>query len=230
MMIWYTDLVRLYEVQSPKTGDTPTDIALTNALIREGRVAMWPFSLSEFITQRDGTSLDFDIGVAPEPMGLTGARGDLATYSQGFYIMADSPHREACWQWITFLMRHPEAGWLGHSVPAHIETAESPAYISTVGEEVAAASQAFMSFGRPSPHVEEPDWFFPGHIWLEVAYLDVISEQKDVATALAEADTQFTQYRQCLINENGFNHLDTQISCALAADPSLSNRSDFPQN
>ena len=47
----------------------------------------------------------------------------------------------------------------------------------------------FILLKQPLPHLEEADLVFPGHIWLEVAYLDVITKQEVVVTALADANT-----------------------------------------
>jgi ABC-type glycerol-3-phosphate transport system substrate-binding protein len=230
MMIWYTDLIRLHKVQSPLTGNPVIDHPLTDDLIHAGHVAMWPYPLSSPTMNPNGLEVEYDVGLVPVPMGLDGSRGDLTSNVHGYYIMVNSPYRDECWQWVTFLTPRPQAIYMKQRVPAHIETVESNAYISSVGEELATANKAFTAFGQPSPHIEEPDWFFPGHIWMRMAYIDIVNGRDDVTTALEEADVKFTNYRQCLIDQDAFDNFSVQLSCALTADPLLSDRPDFPLN
>ncbi len=223
MMIWYADLIRLYKVQPPLTDDLVENFAQFETLVREERVAMWPFPESSRL-EAFGDALGFDIGLAPYPLGSDGSRGDLTSNVHGYYIMADSPHREACWQWIKYLTPRPQAIYMRQRVPAHIETVESREYISQVGEEMAAATQAFMTFGQSSPHIEEPSWFFPGHEWLREAYREAARGASDIAMALARADVKFSQYRQCIIEQQAFDDYRSQVACAVSVDPALGDR------
>ncbi|VAW33171.1 hypothetical protein MNBD_CHLOROFLEXI01-4645, partial [hydrothermal vent metagenome] len=224
MLTWYTDLIRLYEVQTPLIDDPIQNSTQFETAIRDGRVALWPFPESSILEQKSGTALGFEVGLVPYPLGPSGSRGDLTRAVHGYYIKADSPYREACWQWITFLTRHPQAIWLKQGVPAHIETAESAEYIDSVGEELAAATRAFMASSPPSSDVTNISWFFPGHDWLREAYQNVARGRSDVPTALADANVKFNQYRQCIIDRNAFDDRNSQLECAVSADPALGDR------
>jgi ABC-type glycerol-3-phosphate transport system substrate-binding protein len=222
MITWYSDLIRLHGVQMPRTGDPLVDSPQFNTLLFNGQIAMWPFPLSTM--HPDGLDVDFEVGIVPVPLGLTGSRGNLARYVHGYYIMADSPHREACWQWIKYLTPRAQAIYMRQRVPAHIATVESREYISSVGEKLAAATQAFTASGRPSPHIEEPSWFFPGHEWLREAYREAAMGASDVATALARADMKFSQYRQCITEQQALDNYRGQVACAVSVDPALADR------
>lgn len=223
MMIWYADLARLHKVQPVLTGDPPLDYSQFDQLIRNEQAAMWPFPES-ILLQAFDEPLGFDIGLVPIPLGPSGSRGDLTKVSHGYYIMADSSNREACWQWITFLTHHPQAIQLRQGIPARIETAESDEYTTTVGEELANANRAFMASAQPAPLIEEPSWFFPGHLWLREAYIKAGNRELSVEEALAAADVKFTQYRQCLIDQDAFEDYEAQVACVISVDPALEDR------
>lgn len=227
MISWYADLTRVYEIRPPLTGDFAADFLQITTLLEEGRVAMWNGALSDVVIGTQNRPLPFDIGFAPIPVGPSGSRGDLTDDANGYYIMADSAQREACWQWIKFLTLHPQAISLKQSLPAHIETAESTEYIDHVGEGLAAAARAFMDSSNPRPYIEEPSWFFPGHDWLRAASREVASGESDVATALANADVKFSQYRQCIIEQEAFNNEGGQLDCLASVDPTLASQYTF---
>jgi ABC-type glycerol-3-phosphate transport system substrate-binding protein len=225
---WYADLVRLYRVQplplSTSGFDRSADVARFEALLRGGRVAMWPAEASDIVISMRNAPLVMDIGSVPFPIGPSGSRGAAMRLPFAYFILADSPNREACWQWITFLAQHPRAVpvTLNPSLPAHIATAESEAFIAYAGADVAAAAQAFMRSPRvPDPNAGQPRWMSPGSFWLLRAYQQAAGGQASVAQGLAEAEAVFERYRQCVIERRAFDDYAEYRLCVVEVDPSL---------
>jgi ABC-type glycerol-3-phosphate transport system substrate-binding protein len=222
MITWYVDLFRLHEVQ-PFIGEgTIADLDQFENLARRGRLAMWPGGFSDFIQIRGGSPMSFEVGVAALPIGTGGYRGEIAQIRPAAYhIAADSPHRQACWEWIKFLTTQPTAvplqGASGRTMPAHIETAESEVYISLVGADMAAIIRDFMNFPPVPdavPITPSPPWMGPGYDWLRDAYREAVSGEVSVTAALAEAEAKFGQYRQCIIERDGFDNPALWQACA----------------
>ncbi|VAW32295.1 hypothetical protein MNBD_CHLOROFLEXI01-227, partial [hydrothermal vent metagenome] len=73
MLTWYTDLIRLYEVQTPLIDDPIQNSTQFETAIRDGRVALWPFPESSILEQKSGTALGFEVGLVPYPLGPSGS-------------------------------------------------------------------------------------------------------------------------------------------------------------
>jgi ABC-type glycerol-3-phosphate transport system substrate-binding protein len=235
MITWYVNLVRVYEVQPLIHGSRPhydpVESQAFETLIREGRVAMWPGGGAKGITFGYRDPLDFDVGMASLPLGPGGYR-DI--YPSAYYILADSPHREACWQWIKFLSTRPEAVRSVSSssrlstarlLPAHIETAESEAFLSQIGPSMAAILHHAMSVAPAADARMTSHWFSgslawmnPGFYWLRDAYKEAVTGEASVAGALANADIKFSQYRQCVIEQDAFEDFNLRRACLLEVD------------
>ena len=102
-------------------------------------------------------------------------------------------------------------------MPAHIETAESEAYTSLVGADMAAIIRNFMNFPPVPdavPIAPSPPWMGPGYDWLHDAYREAVSGEVSVTAALAEAEAKFNQYRQCIIERDGFDDSTLWQACA----------------
>ncbi len=229
MVTWYVNLARLYEVQPLIHDDTlvgnfrSAEHSAFDALVREGRVAMWHGGGTGGILFLEGGSLDFEVGTLALPVGPSGYRGSVSP--DAYHIMADSPHPQACWEWIKFLSTRPEAVQPVSSatrttsirlLPAHIETAESEAFVAQVGEEMAAILQNFIRTAPPESQSEIPDWLSnPGFHLLRDAYYEAVTGQASVTEALDNADFKFSQYRQCLIDRNGFEEYAIRRACII---------------
>jgi multiple sugar transport system substrate-binding protein len=229
MITWYVNLVRLYEVQPLIHGSRPVEYQEFQKLVREGRVAMWPGGGAAGITFGGRERLDFEVGVLSLPLGLSGFRGSV--WTSAYHIMADSPHRQACWEWIRFLSARPEAVQPAASasrmttarfLPAHISAAESEAYIHQVGEEMAAILHHFMRSAPATGDTLTRDWISgwlsPGFYWLRDAYLEAVTEEVSVTEALDNADAKFSQYRQCVIDRDAFDDYGGWRGCLLETD------------
>jgi ABC-type glycerol-3-phosphate transport system substrate-binding protein len=224
MIAWHVDLFRLHEVQ-PFIGEgSIADLDQFESLMRRGRLAMWPGGFSSFMQIRGGSPMNFEVGVAALPIGPGGYRGEIAQIMPAAYhIAAGSPstQRQACWEWIKFLTTQPTAvqvqGTSGRVMPAHIETAESEAYTSLVGADMAAIIRDFMNFPPVADATRitpSPPWMGSGYDWLRDAYREAVMGEVSVTAALAEADAKFSQYRQCIIERDGFDDSTLWQACA----------------
>jgi hypothetical protein len=162
-------------------------------------VGNWPFA-------------EKDVGIAPLPSGLYGSM-DVSDATYAYYIVADTPQREACWAWIKFLSVHPQTT---RFLPAHIETAESDAFSDAVGADVVDVYRATMNNSTPAGSWL-PDWMAPAQWWLIDAYQDAVRDG-DVEGALANAEAKFTRYRQCIIDHNAFEDQAQQDVCRIAVE------------
>lgn len=98
-------------------------------------------------------------------------------------------------------------------LPGHIETAESQTYAGIVGEEIAAIGQAYIDGLPTNLPTRPPAWMWAGDSLLRQAYSDVITGESDVTTALATAEAKFSQYRQCVIEQDAFEDEAAQLAC-----------------
>ena len=220
MLTWYADLIRTYEVQPLMDEDTITSFSQFDALLQEERVAMWSgISVNfyyEFFPEKPVPNID--LGFAAEPLGPSGLRSRPSDFSiQAYFIFADSPNPAACWEWIKFLTTEPSASYLPEQayqmLPGHIETAESQTYAGIVGEEIAAIGQAYIDGLPTNLPTRPPAWMWAGDSLLRQAYSDVITGESDVTTALATAEAKFSQYRQCVIEQDAFEAEAAQLAC-----------------
>jgi multiple sugar transport system substrate-binding protein len=229
MVTWHADLVRLYQVHPLFDRDRRVESHAFETLVREGKVAMWPGGYSGMVTFRDSVPLDYEVGITSVPLGPSGYRGNA--WSDNYYILADSPHRQACWEWIRFLSMKPGSVRPVSSasryvtirfLPAHIETAESEAFVSQAGAEMADVLQHHMKSASPRGATQAVEWLSgwmgPGFYWLRDAFAEAARGEADVATALANADAKFSQYRQCVIDRDAFDDYDGWRGCLLEVD------------
>jgi multiple sugar transport system substrate-binding protein len=230
MIAWHVDLVRLHQVQPLIGNMSAFNMDEFEALLRSGRLAMWPGGGSGFVVLRAGAPLNFEVGVAAQPIGPGGYRGAYQEIIPTAYHIAKtagSAQRQGCWEWIKFLAAQPTAVQFqtsvssGRMMPAHIRAAESEAYVSLVGEELAAVFQDFLNFPAVpgSPAIPpSPPWMRPGHDWLRDAYWQAVTGDVTVAEALANADARFSRYRQCVIDNDAFDDEAKWSVCAAEAE------------
>ena len=105
----------------------------------------------------------------------------------------------------------------GRLLPTHIETAESEAYISFIGVDLAAVIRDFMNIPPVADAVTltpSPPWRAPGYDWLRDAYRQAVTGEVSVTDALAEAEAKFSQYRQCVIDNDAFDDRVSWKQCA----------------
>ncbi len=105
--------------------------------VMQNKVGMWTGFLSDRGGRVQPPEWPFDWGVAPLPRGNRSATMALV---EGYFISADTQHRDAAWQWISFLSQQlPQ-----RMAPVRRSLAESKEYEQQVGAEVAAVARASM--------------------------------------------------------------------------------------
>ena len=137
---WYARLFHEYEVAPTLSQARKTFGGGQYAIydgIRHGNIGLWILALSE----RDGLTWQVEWfvnwGIAPLP---SGARPVTDAWVEGYAISSETPHTDACWEWILFL-----SDQMPHRLmPPRRSLAESKTYEQLVGEDVAAAARASM--------------------------------------------------------------------------------------
>jgi len=204
--LFITDLAELEEAPSFYTRD---------ALINEGRAAMWTTTSSESAMALGRSGLN--IGVAPLPMGRGGTGSYLS--ARGYFISAQAEDPRACWEWITFLIGQPEAG---RGLPARRSVAESEAYRQQVGEGRAAAYLAGVAgLERPFQVFSEEPWLRGATYWLFQAYGQVLRGEASVEEALNTAQRMADDYRACVMAHDAFSNREGWQACLKEVDPTL---------
>lgn len=223
-MNWYAALTTKYAVKPAYITDVTKLLGASSAyldrevLINGGRAAMWTNSgtTAALFSGRG----ELEIGAAPLPARADGtSRGGMLTTS-GYFISGDTPHREACWRWLTFLSAQQDAA---QGLPARRSVAESDAYRGRVGESRAAAYIASVADAdQPSSFqiYEEEEWMGGALFWLTQAYGKVVSGERGVEDALDEAQDLAERYRACVIAADDFG-TDTWQRCVAETDPTL---------
>jgi ABC-type glycerol-3-phosphate transport system substrate-binding protein len=103
----------------------------------EGRFAMWSTMFSDRGGSRWPTPWQMNWGIVPMPRGQ--AMATLAS-AEGLFISAQCEHPDTAWLWIRFLSRQMSP----FMMPARRSLAQSDAFATKVGGDVAMAAQAAM--------------------------------------------------------------------------------------
>ena len=132
----------------------------------------------------------------------------------------ETPHRQACWQWLTYLTEQPAAV---QGYPARISLAESPTYRQLVGEELASAyAVSIQDAATPSSlkALDEDEWLAGALYWLYQANGDVLSGEMSAQEALDAAQALVDDYEACVI-AGGYYTTKAWQACLQQTDPSL---------
>lgn len=212
MLKWNADLIRTYQVQPLLANELRSEAGreLFEALVTNERVAMWPAVATSIMRATDKFPEDIEIGIAPFPQGVQGGI-NLASYA--YFILDRTSNREACWQWIEFLVKQPE---VAAYLPAYIPTAESDTYTEMIGSEAADLYRAVAANSTPtiSTPPSVPPWLWFGSQLLHDAYIAAASDEQDVQSALSGAEAKFNRYRQCVIDNDAFMDRAQQERCS----------------
>lgn len=211
----YTDLIA--EASPPSAAERgesrwPSHVTLWGGHpgpVGQGRVAMW---IDYFGNHRGAPPLDFDVGVGPLPAGAV----PLTAFSpRALFISAQTPHPNACWEWISFLSAQPEAVSL---LPLCHDVAASDAWRERAGVETADAWQALLDRGEKPQRswVQTPATF--ALYWLDEALADVLAGARPDA-ALAEAQAQAATFADCIASSELTE--GTVRACARQTDPDV---------
>jgi ABC-type glycerol-3-phosphate transport system substrate-binding protein len=223
---WYIDLTTLYGVHPtlPIYSDDYTNyvgyVEAHRIFGIEGNYAMWTEHAS-FVPSATGLA-ERNWGVAPLPVTPYGS-GWHHPGNSAYFIMKDSEHRAACWQWITFLSREYTAA---DGIPVRIEVAESAAYVEQVGPQAAAVYQAALASSADSFSYGYPDWMEPGYrLWYDRA-LEQALHGADLLLELEQSQQHWDDYRACVIATDAFDNREAWVQCAIEVDPTLAGHYD----
>lgn len=208
---WYVDLITLYGVHPalPISSESHYIFGI------EGNYAMWT-EHANFVPSATGLT-ERNWGMAPLPVTPYGSGwqhpGNIA-----YFIMRDSEHRAACWQWITFLTTQHTAA---DGIPARIGVTESTAYAEQIGSQAAAVYQAALASSADSFTYGYPDWMEPGYrLWYDRA-LEQAIHGADLLLELERSQQQWDMYRDCVIAAGAFDTREAWTQCAIEVDPTL---------
>ena len=219
-MRWYADLSKMHDVKPVFVTDmaelTGEVFKRWGAMIEDGRAAMWASSSdSEWVVAGDYDRLN--IGVVPFPTGPNATDSYLS--AQGYFISAQTEARQACWEWITFLTKQPEAV---QGLPVRRSVAESEAYRQQVGDERATAYRASVAGqGRPFQIFSEELWLRGATYLLFQAYGQVLEGEASVERALSTAQRKADDYRTCVMARDAFYHQEDWKACLKEVDSTL---------
>lgn len=223
---WYTNLSQTYDVKPIFLIDPVQTFQATSIgayfderrrLIQGGLAGMWSrWSNDNYGLQQADTEGLTNLGAAPLPQNPDAQ--STTGYDMGYFIVADTPHRQACWQWITFLTTIDAS----EGMPARISLAESAAYRRRVGTEIAQAQvAAIVQMEQPDPLAIQTQWAAYGSIWLSRAIAQIVEEVVSVEVALADAQALFDAYRNCVIENDAFQDSQIQDRCAKEIDSTI---------
>jgi ABC-type glycerol-3-phosphate transport system substrate-binding protein len=179
-----------------------------------------------------------ETGLAPIPQGPSGFSINTVNGLTAYYIAAETPHTQACWEWLKFLVTQPTAAAY---LPAHIETAHSSAFAEHMGAKFAAHSHTDQSneqFGLEMVELllssvtfsnDQPmhsgftidEWYTPGLNWLIVAAEKTAKGDMTLDAAMAEAGEKFTHYRECVVEKQALDDPPGWQACLAQVDPVL---------
>jgi ABC-type glycerol-3-phosphate transport system substrate-binding protein len=226
---WYADLHRQHDVKPMYVTDfakllTEANTALIEreTMIDDERAAMWSAYAGMPNLLNSEKRPTMNIGVAPLPVGAGGSTGSNYISSNGYYISADTPARQACWKWITYLTT---AADVKQGFPARKSVAQSEAYTQKVGAERAAAYQASLGEGGTSSVYEfysgKNSWLGYSVFWLAKAYGQVADGTAPADKALADAQKLSDDYRACVVQNDAQSDTKQQRKCVKQVDPSI---------
>ncbi len=184
-------------------------------LIENGRAAMWADQGFQSFPEIDLS--DLDIGIVPLPTGPDGTAVAANTIT-GYYISAQTEQRQACWEWIKFLVDQPVASEFGNTIPAKTSLAESDAYAQAVGADLAAANRATVTGITASSTSlrlnSSASWLGTGFFWWQsYAYDQILQEGVAVEEALTAVQAKADAYRECVIANDAFEDQGGQSRC-----------------
>lgn len=218
---WYTDLVTLYQVMIalPTPGDNyAAPIAVAHAgYIADATHALQAQHLFEIPTAEE--LAEENAGIVPLPVGPSGYSGSADLWTINFYINRNSEHKQACWNFISYLSR--EFVTLDQ-IPARIESSESTTFEARFTSEYAASFRELLRTGQSATQELgsqwDGSWLTPGWLWLQRAR-DNVMMGNDLNQELARSQEQWNQYRKCVIAEDAFENQTGWIACAVQVDP-----------
>jgi ABC-type glycerol-3-phosphate transport system substrate-binding protein len=152
-----------------------------------------------------------------------GAEAALPVTVTGFYISAETEQREACWQWLTFLLEHDT----DYAIPARQPIAQSEEFQLRAGP---AAEMMLQNAARLQPHQLNlpPDWMNLSG-WYSIALTRALEGDMTAEEALAATQAEFELYYDCVLENELFapTHRGRRlVECAEPASPYVTLREE----
>ncbi|MBE7530366.1 MAG: extracellular solute-binding protein [Ardenticatenaceae bacterium] len=230
---WYTDLSRTYGVKpafimgNAESLEPGSGVIFyfdeRRRLIQGELAAMWSrWSNNDYGHLQADTEGLTNLGAVPLPLN-PGAQSTISS-EMAYFIAADTQHRQACWQWLTFITTIDASV----GMPARISLAESAAYRRRVGAEIAAAQiAAVKQMEQLDPLVAQVQWMAPGTVWFYRALAQIVNEVMPVEAALDSAQDTFDAYRNCIIDNSAYQDIQLQARCARDVDATFPGNFSF---
>jgi ABC-type glycerol-3-phosphate transport system substrate-binding protein len=195
------------------------------SLITSGRAAMW---ISHPSTYYERVGLPPRTGNVHLPLLGQQEMGMREHGVRGYVISADAAHPRACWEWIKFVSDRNAV--LTQGLPARRSAAESPAYRSQVGDEVADALLYTVEHIDPSLDNLEKEypWLIVLSYWVIAAH-DRVLEGADVEEALSKAQAKAEAFIDCLGEDIASADRAQYWACAQEVDPEVEPPADLRQ-
>jgi ABC-type glycerol-3-phosphate transport system substrate-binding protein len=223
-MRWFTALTTEFGVKPTFMTNVGTMSANTGrvrkTLIENGRAAMWSYQGRQSYPEINIDGLD--VGVIPLPLGPDGT-ATMTGAITGYFISAGTEHKQACWQWITFLGEQFYLGGVDNRLPARHSVAESVMYAQTVGANLAAANLVTVA-GQTGLSLNarlnsNARWLANGALWWRsYAYDQILSNGVPVEEALAAVQAKANAYRDCVITRDALENMNGQRACLSEVD------------
>lgn len=133
-----------------------------------------------------------------------------------YYIAADTPHVEACWEWLKFVSDHiPQNG-----LSARRSLVASDEFRAYVGEEAQAAYLASLTYRHTNVFRDLEG--LPGsrqaYTWLIQAAQEIVWHGADAQAALSQAQQKAEAYLDCLRQRPDPEDWETADACLQEVD------------
>ena len=214
---WYVNLSQIYGVKPVFVLDVASSHQIApftkerQHLILTGQAGMWTRFGNDGL---ESLSNQINIGAVSLPVNPDIPAQGLAL-TTAYFISADTPHRQACWEWIKFLTTSDA----NIDAPARRSLAES-VYRQRVGDEIAMVHIASMEqMAATSNNALTARKGF-SHLWLQQAVAQIVADDIPVEAALAVAQEMAEAYRNCIIDQNALG-FEAELACVNETDPSI---------
>jgi ABC-type glycerol-3-phosphate transport system substrate-binding protein len=221
---WYIDLAEVHQVMPPISisykPNSPEPTVNAYELIQNGQAGMWfdfgygMFSYPADIPPDARPPQEFEVAIAPLPIGNAGLSGNDLHISGMFHISAQTENPQACWEWFKFLADDPTlVQWV---IPARLSLARSEAYLAQAQPRAAELVETYADLLETPGSVASIGGAQQGHIemyWLFEAIMQTVEEGADLEAALVEAQETTSAFLDCVANN------DDRPECARSVDP-----------
>lgn len=221
---WYLDLAGVHKVMPPikfpYRRDDPGNVEdRSYDLVQNGRAGMWfdqGYGMFEGSKTDDGNGprRNFEIGVAPLPIGGGGLRS-TDFYERGFHISANTQQAQGCWELIKFLSG--DVTGLQGSLPARVSVAKSDSFTSQAQPSQIEIYNVYAdALKRESQAGDDLNALYGQRIdlyWFFKAIGEAIEGTTNLDKGLAEAQKMTNAYIDCQIQGG------EPPACATQVDP-----------